>query len=290
REALHQASAADVVVKASGVGAHDALLEAEVADLGRKGCRTIFWDVDAPATLRAMAQGGHRELREALPRYDAVLTYGGGPRVVAEYTQRGARSCTPVYNALDPATHHAADPDPAYRGDLAFLGNRLPDREARVKEFFLDVARDMPERGFVLGGAGWEPHQMTPNVRYVGHVGTRAHNAFNSTPTAVLNVNRASMAEYGHSPPTRIFEAAGAGACIITDAWPGVEEFFEPGREILVAGSGEAVARLLRALDPAKARAIGAAARRRALREHTYTQRALQVDAKLRALCQEVVA
>ena len=122
---------------------------------------------------------------------------------------------------------------------------------------------------------------MPPNVRYLGHVGTAEHNAFNCSARAVLNVNRASMAAYGFSPPTRVFEAAGASACLITDAWDGVEQFLEPGREILVAKDGREVAGHLGELGPGRARAIGEAARARVLAEHTYGQRAAQVEAVL---------
>jgi len=139
----------------------------------------------------------------------------------------------------------------------------------------------MPERTFVLGGSGWDAADLPPNVRCVGHVGSGDHNAFNSTPRAVLNINRDSMAAYGHSPPTRIFEAAGAGACIVTDAWPGIEAFLEPGREVLVAQDGAAVERILRSLDDATARRIGSAARRRVLRQHTYARRAALVASHL---------
>ena len=122
---------------------------------------------------------------------------------------------------------------------------------------------------------------MPANVRYVGHVYTRDHNTFNCTPTAVLNVNRESMARYGFSPPTRVFEAAGAGACLLTDEWEGIELFLEPGREVLVARSGEDVAELLARLTPENTRRIGSAARDRILAEHTYDHRAEQVEAVL---------
>ena len=117
---------------------------------------------------------------------------------------------------------------------------------------------------------------------YLGHVYTHEHNAFNATPLAVLNIARNSMAANGFSPATRVFEAAGAGACIITDAWEGIELFLEPGEEILVAHNGEDVAQHLRALTPERARAIGAAARRRILRDHTYEKRGAEVDAILK--------
>jgi spore maturation protein CgeB len=215
-----------------------------------------------------------------------VLTYGGGEPVVQAYESFGARRCVPVYNALDPSTHFAVPPDPRFLGDLSFLGNRLPDREARVEEFFLRAAAALPDRTFLLGGSGWGDKAVPPNVRYVGHVYTRDHNAFNSTPTAVLNVNRESMARYGFSPPTRVFEAAGAGACLITDYWEGIELFLEPGSEVLVAHTGDQVAEHLRSLLPENAAHIGAAARQRILSEHTYDHRAAQVESLLGAVRQ----
>jgi spore maturation protein CgeB len=118
-------------------------------------------------------------------------------------------------------------------------------------------------------------------VKYVGHVYTRDHNAFNCTPLTVLNVNRESMARYGFSPATRVFEAAGAGACLITDAWEGIEQFLEPDSEVLVARDGAQVAALLDGLDPTRARRIGDAARSRVLDGHTYMDRAAQVEALL---------
>jgi spore maturation protein CgeB len=279
--ALADAAKADVVVKFSGVGALDRELEEAVAALGRPGRLAIFWDVDAPATLERATQDPADPFLPLVPQYDAVLTYGGGEAVVEGYAALGARLCVPVYNALDPDTHFPADPDPRFAGDLGFLGNRLPDREARVERFFLAAAERLPRHRFVLGGSGWETKPMPANIAYVGHVYTRDHNAFNASALAVLNVNRDSMARFGVSPPTRIFEAAGAGACVITDAWPGIERFLEPGMEILTAESGEAVASHLEALDPARAARIGEAALKRVRASHTYAHRAAQVEGLL---------
>jgi spore maturation protein CgeB len=200
---------------------------------------------------------------------------------VHAYEALGARECVPIYNALDPSTHHPVPPDPRFACDLGFLGNRLPDREARVEEFFLRAAELLPESRFVLGGSGWADKSMPSNVKPIGHVYTHEHNAFNCTPRAVLNVNRESMARYGFSPPTRVFEAAGAGACLITDEWIGIELFLEPGSEVLVASNGEAVADHLRSLTGAQARAIGSAAYRRILGEHTYAHRVAQLETLL---------
>jgi spore maturation protein CgeB len=280
---LESAKHADLIVKASGVGVFDELLEREVAHLKRPGNLVAFWDVDAPATLDRVHTNPTDAFLPLIPKYDLVLTYGGGDPVVIAYKALGAKKCVPVYNALDPTTHHPVDPDPRFGCALGFLGNRLPDREARVEEFFLKPAALLRDKRFLIGGNGWHDKPMPPNVKDVGHVYTRDHNAFNCTPLAVLNVNRESMARYGFSPATRVFEAAGAGACLITDAFEGVETFFEPGEEILVARSGEEVAQHVRWLTPEMAREIGKAALERVLAEHTYAHRAELLEETLGA-------
>jgi spore maturation protein CgeB len=284
RRVVAAAAQADVVVKASGVGVFDDELLEGVIAASRADAIRIFWDVDAPATLAEMGKAPDHPVRRALPDVDAVLTYGGGPPVVEAYRTFGAAFCAPIYNALDPSTHHAVAPDPRFAGDLAFLGNRLPDREARVEEFFLKPAAMLPERRFLLAGNGWETKPTPGNVRALGHVYTSEHNAFNATPRAVLNVARDSMAATGYSPATRVFEAAGAAACIITDAWRGVELFLRPETEILIARDGRDVAAHLERLTEEAARGIGEAARLRILSEHTYQRRGAEVDAILRRL------
>jgi len=282
RSVLAEAASADIVVKASGVGVFDdELIEGIVAHAAPHALK-IFWDVDAAATLDEMRQSPEHPVRRALASLDLVLTYGGGPPVVNRYLEFGARECVPVYNALDRQTHHPVERDPRFAADVSFLGNRLPDREARVERFFLEPAAALPDRQFLIGGNGWDTKAMSPNVQHLGHVFTHEHNAFNCTPLAVLNIARDSMADVGFSPATRVFEAAGAAACLITDAWEGVELFLEPDEEVLVARDAQDVIDQIRTLTPERARAIGEAALRRALAEHTYTHRGAEVDALFR--------
>ena len=282
RAVAAEAAGFDVVVKASGVGVFDdELLDATMRAAQDHALR-IFLDVDAPATLEELRTGAASVLAAMLPRLDHVLTYGGGDPVIRAYRAAGAADCVPVYNALDPATHHPDAADPSYAADLSLLANRLPDRERRIEEFFLRAASLSPDRAFLLGGAGWHDKGVPENVRAIGHVPTARHNAFNASARAVLNVSRDSMAANGFSPATRVFEAAGAGACLITDAWEGIELFLEPGREVLVVRDGRDVAEALASVTPERARAIGHAARQRVLRDHTYEQRARQLDALLR--------
>jgi spore maturation protein CgeB len=274
---LQQASGCDVVIKHSGVGSEDELLEREVLGCRGEKTKVAFWDVDAPATLARVEGERGDPFRALIPHYDFVLTYGGGPPIVSHYLRLGAANCTPIYNGLDPETHHPVSQDPAVECDLAFVGNRLPDREKRVEEFFLRAAELAPEMRFLLGGEGWGSRSLPANVRWIGHVGTSDHNRINCSARMVLNINRESMAHVGFSPPTRVFEAAGAGACLITDSWAGVELFFLPEKEILVASSAKDIVDYLRGIPADAARKIGAAMRQRALRDHDYRQRAAEV-------------
>jgi spore maturation protein CgeB len=281
RALVSAAAGDDVLVKASGVGVLDHELEEWVT--GQAGtAQRIFWDVDAPATLSAMEAGEADRLRAVIGDFDLVLTYGGGQPVVDRYTRLGARRCVPIYNALDSSTHHPVCARGELFCDLALLANRLPDREQRVEEFFFGAARLAPERRFLLGGSGWEDRvRCAPNVRLLGHVVPGDHNAVNGSAFTVLNVSRDSMAAAGWSPATRVFEAAGAGACLISDAWAGIEDFLVPGEEVLVAHDGAEVVEILDGLDGVRARAVGQAALRRVLAEHTYDRRAEQVEALL---------
>jgi spore maturation protein CgeB len=279
--ALDAGMTADIVVKTSGVGVFDEWLEAAVIARRRAGMLTIFWDVDAPATLDRMLSVPDDPFRALVPKFDLILTYGGGEPVVNGYRAFGAPRCVPIYNALDPSEHYPVNRTSTFHAHLALLANRLPDREARIDEFFFKPVGLLGDRRFLLGGNGWETRPMPANVAYAGHVFTRDHNAFNSSPLAVLNVSRESMARYGYSPATRVFEAAGAGACIISDEWRGLDQFLDPGVEVLVAASGEQVAEHVEGLTAAAASAIGKAAQARVLAEHTYAHRAAQLDALL---------
>ncbi len=275
---LKLAADCDLVIKHSGVGVFDELLAACVLECSSSQTRVAFWDVDAPSTLARLQADPANPLRRLIPVYDFVFTYGGGLPVIESYARLGAANCHPIYNGLDAETHYPVVADPRLHCDLIFIGNRLPDRESRVDEFFLRAAGLAPELQFCLGGEGWAGKPMPNNVRWLGHVRTQDHNRLNCSSRMVLNINRDSMAKVGFSPPTRIFEAAGAAACVITDRWPGIEQFFLPGKEILIAEGAEDVVRHLKSCPRAQAKGIGANMRRRALAGHSYQVRAEQFE------------
>ncbi len=271
------ARTADVVVKHSGIGVGDEELEHQVLTCQPRAL-VCFWDVDAPATMARMNANPEDAFARALPRYDLVLTYGGGPQTRNHYLRFGTQTYYSIYNGLDPETHHPVDPDPALSCDVVFLGNRLPDREARVDELFFRAAALAPDRRFLLGGEGWQDKAMPTNVRWIGHVPTAEHNRVNCSASLVMNINRASMAHSGFSPPTRIFEVAGTGTPLLCDDWPGIADVFEPEREILVVRCAEDVVSALSTYNLSQRKEIGANFMARALRDHTYAQRAAQAE------------
>lgn len=276
-DTLARAASADIIVKHSGIGVDDETLERRILELQAHSAIT-FWDVDAPATIARMHADPGDAFRASMPQYDAVLTYGGGPWCREQYFALGARAYFSMYNGLDPETHHPVPPDPSLACDVAFLGNRLPDREARVEELFLHAAELAPSQSFLLGGEGWGDKSLPPNVRWIGHVPTAEHNRVNCSAGMVMNINRASMAQSGFSPPTRVFEVAGAGACLLCDDWPGIDDCFQPVEEILVIRNAQDVVDALARYNDHDRKQIGKAFRIRALSDHTYAQRAAQAE------------
>src|SRR4051794_21189276 len=172
---LRLAGNADVVIKHSGVGADDEVLESRVLEL-RPRSAVIFWDVDAPATIQRLHANDGDPFHALIPRYDAIFTYGGGPGIRDEYLRFGAGIYYSIYKGLDPETHLPVPAYPALACDVAFIGNRLPDRETRVEQLFLRAAELAPGKTFILGGEGWGDKSLPSNVRWIGHVPTGEHN------------------------------------------------------------------------------------------------------------------
>ena len=198
-----------------------------------------------------------------------MLVLAGGEAAAAQFLSFGARRVRWGYCGVDERFWRPVPPSVDLVCDLLFAGNRLADREARVREFFLRPASLCPDRRFLLAGCGWEEVNLPANVRVLGHLGPAELRRAYASAGLVLNVNREPMARYGYAPASRLFEAAACGAGIVSDRWPGIEAILAPGEEVLLADGAADVVRAVREVAPALRRRIGLAARRRIERDYT---------------------
>jgi len=239
----------------------------------------VFYDLDSPVTLERLRSQGSVEYVPpyGLEPFDLVLSYAGGS-VLEELRRRlGAKKVAALYGSVDPQVHKPAEPNAQYGADLSYLGTYAADRQAALEALFVEPARRSPSRRFVIGGALYpEDFPWTNNIWFVRHVPPPQHPAFYSSSNLTLSVTRAAMVEMGYCPSGRLFEAAACGIPVLSDYWEGLDEFFEPGREILIASSAADVVNAL-ALGPDELRRIGAAARERVLAEHTADHRGRQL-------------
>jgi spore maturation protein CgeB len=243
----------------------------------------VFYDLDTPVTLARLAGGeslpylGPRGLAD----FDLVLSYTGGGALEALCARLGARRVVPLYGHVDPDVHCPHSLQPHYRADLSYLGTYSADRQAGLETLLIEPARRRGHGRFLIGGAQYpDDFPWAPNIYFVRHLPPAEHPAFFCSSRLTLNVTRAAMAEMGWCPSGRLFEAAACGAPVLSDVWPGLEDFFVPGREILpAAGTDDALAALDR--DDAELLRIGRQARERTLDEHTSMRRAAELLAAL---------
>jgi spore maturation protein CgeB len=240
----------------------------------------VFYDLDTPVTLDGLKAGGQvayigaRGLRD----FDLVLSFTGGRALDELRSVLGARRVAPLYGHVDPDTHRPAGTMPQYAADLSYLGTYAADRQAALEQLFVDPARRATQRRFVIGGAQYpESFPWAPNIFFVRHLPPGEHPAFFSSSALTLNVTRRAMAEMGFCPSGRLFEAAACGTAILSDAWEGLETFFTPGEEILVARQARDTLDALE-LSRGELARIAAAARTRTLDEHTADRRALELE------------
>ncbi|MFT3772762.1 MAG: glycosyltransferase [Minicystis sp.] len=245
----------------------------------------VFYDLDTPVTL-ALARAGQRPAYlgpNGLGRFDLVLSYTGGAALDDLRAILGARRVAPLYGSVDPDVYRAAPPRPEFRADLSYLGTWAADRVQPMEQLLVDVARVRPERRFLVGGALYPASYPWPsNVARIEHVAPPDHPAFFCSSRVSLSITRAVMASLGYCPSGRLFEAAACGACIVSDHFEGLDRFFAPGREILVARSTADVLAVLDRSDEELSR-IGHAARERVLAEHTADRRARELCAAVEA-------
>lgn len=275
--ALVSAANADVVIKVNQTGLHDDYLNKVLTEIKRTDQKIVFWDMDAPATLQNILNG-NTELKELLPAYDHILTNGGGDFVRNTYSQLNERGCVHIHCAVDQELHYRTASRPEYESDLTFIGNYKDDMREKVLEYFIKVAERMPDKKFLLAGMGWSKLKLPHNIKHLMLVPTKNHNSLFSSSKLVLNVSRGEQEDYTFSPNSHVFEAAAAGACIITDNWDGIEGFYNPLSEIWIADNGRQVESLWDMLDDNRCRSTGLRARRKTLLKHTYAERALKLD------------
>lgn len=258
----------------------DALAAADLALESRVPVRA-FYDLDSPVTLERAGAGERVEYvgPRGLADYDLVLSFTGGAALELLARTFGARRVRPLYGSVDPDVHRPVPVVERFRADLSYLGTYAADRQAALERLLLEPARRRPDLTFAIGGAMYGAgFPWRENVKFVRHLAPPEHAAFFCSSRLTLSVTRAAMAALGHCPSGRLFEAAACGTPVLTDRWEGLERFFEPGREILVASTAdEALAAL--DLDPAELAAIGRAARARALADHTADRRAQELVA-----------
>ena len=265
--------------------------EASDLVLASRGPLRVFYDLDTPVTLARLARGLHVDdlPADGLAPFDLVLSFTGGRALDALKTDLGARLVAPLYGSVDPAAHHPVPTDPDHHFDFTYLGTYSADRQPALEELFINPARRRADRRFALAGSMYpaDGFPWQPNIFYLAHMPPTDHPSFYCSSALTLNITRGPMAEMGFCPSGRLFEAAACGTPILSDWWEGLDTFFTPRAEILIACTTEDVLDALD-LDPAERRRIGQAGRARALAEHTAAARVVELERLLTGLRQPI--
>lgn len=248
--------------------------------LSSKASVKCFYDLDTPITLKAVENAGSAPYLPSygLGAFDLVLSYTGGRALKGLQDLLGAKNTHALYGSVDPEAHSPAAAVQEYAADFSYLGTYAGDRQEGLSSLFLVPAERLPEKKFIIGGALYpQDFPWRPNIYFVRHVPPPSHPSFYCSSSFTLNVTRAAMKEMGWCPSGRLFEAAACGVPVISDWWEGLDDFFEPGSEILIARSSEDVLAALE-FGEAEIRRIGRRARERALSEHTSIARAAELE------------
>jgi len=239
---------------------------------------TAFYDIDTPVTLAKLARGDEEYLSaDLIPRYDLYLSFTGGKTLRDLETVHGARRARPLYCSADPELYY---PEPVpVQWDMGYLGTYSDDRQPALERLLLAPARRWPEGRFTAVGPLYPPDlPWPPNVSRADHLPPAEHRGFYNAQCFTLNITRAAMRLAGYSPSVRLFEAAACGTPIISDPWPGLEQFFTPGEEILTAETTEEALHYLQRLPERARQTLGERARRRVLARHTAAHRAEELE------------
>jgi spore maturation protein CgeB len=239
-----------------------------------------FYDIDTPITFASLRAGGAEYLKpQQIAGFDLYFSFTGGPLLQELEAKFGAKRAVPLYCSFDPDSCRLCSARLLYRSDLSYMGTYAPDRQPKLEEFFCQPARSLPEKKFLIAGPQYPPQIRWPkNVRHIIHLEPKLHAPFFSSSRLTLNLTRDEMVSAGYSPSVRLFEAAGCGATIISDRWPGIERFFAPGKEILLPDSSDDVVRYVSEMDDSEIRRIGRQAQERVLAEYSSAQRASEFE------------
>jgi spore maturation protein CgeB len=241
----------------------------------------LFYDIDTPVTLALLRTNGCTEYLSAdlIPHFDAYLSFTGGAALQELEGRFGSPWAVPFYCSVDPELYAPQAPCAPFCCDLSYLGTYAADRQLKLEQLLCGAADKLPGRRFIVAGPQYpEALQWPENVRRIPHVAPPQHPAFYSSSRFTLNLTRGDMVAAGYSPSVRIFEASACGAAILSDAWDGLEEFLEPGEEVLLPGDADEVARILTDLSEEERQRVGSRARARILAEHTSDHRAAQFE------------
>jgi spore maturation protein CgeB len=243
----------------------------------------VFYDLDTPVTLDGVQSGRAVPYLSSrgLSDFDLVLSYTGGQALDELRHRLGARRVAPLYGSVDPEAHRRVEADPRFTSDLSYLGTYAEDRQDTLTRLFIEPARRLPKRVFLIGGAQYpSDFPWTENIFFARHVEPSQHPAFYSSSRITLNVTRRAMRQMGYCPSGRLFEAAACGTPLLSDAWEGLSLFYEPGSEIIVAKDEEDTVAAME-LTPDVLRQIARRARERTLDEHTADHRARHLEGVL---------
>ncbi len=240
-----------------------------------------FYDIDTPITVRSLRENGRADylLKSHLPELDIYFSFTGGPLLQLIQEDLGAPFAVPLYCSVDPDKYRERPADPRFTCDMSYMGTYAPDRQPKIDELLCVPARRLPDRKFIVAGPQYPSHIDWPeNVERIMHLNPRHHAQLYSSSRITLNVTRREMVVAGYSPSVRLFEAAACGVAIASDNWPGLETFFTPGREILVATGSDDIVRYLKNYAVDELRRIGRAARDRVLAAHASDVRGKEFE------------
>jgi spore maturation protein CgeB len=277
-----QLNEADVAMVGSffpdGIKAIDEMLDSNAAV-------KTFYDIDTPITLSKLRAGDAEYVRrEQIPGVDVYFSFTGGPVLRELETRLGTSRAVPLYCSFDPDKYRSLEADYRYACDLSYMGTYAPDRQPKVEELFCKPAQALKDKEFVIAGSQYPTSLAWPkNVRRIIHLEPEFHPFFYSSSLFTLNLTRDEMVQAGYSPSVRLFEAAGCGSTIISDEWSGLETFFEPNEEILLARSASDVVDCLTGLTESEAQKIGRCAQARVLAEHSAERRAIEFEKAIAA-------